>query len=99
VTAGAYQLFGGDAADDAKFSRTFVFLDGEVLSNAAVSLEILSEKPLGVGVSHGWKAKRMSELIDAVLAYSGISMERPIIRFALKVRRMRCGLPFITFTS
>lgn len=53
-TTGSYTLFGGGAGDDAQFTRTHVFHDTEAIPNAAVALEILSNKPLGVGVSHGW---------------------------------------------
>ncbi|MGQ0763319.1 MAG: FIST signal transduction protein [Acidobacteriota bacterium] len=53
-TAGTYQLFGGGAGDDGKFSHTHVFFDTEAVSDAVVALEILSNKPLGIGVSHGW---------------------------------------------
>ncbi len=55
ITAGRYQIFGGGAGDDAKFSRTLVFYGTEAVSDAAVGLEILSKKPLGIGVSHGWQ--------------------------------------------
>ena len=54
ATSGQYQFFGGGAGDNAQFSRTSVFLGRQVLNDAAVALEILSEKPLGVGVQHGW---------------------------------------------
>jgi hypothetical protein len=54
-TAGEYQFFGGGAGDNAKFERTPVFCGTEVFSDAAVALEILSWKPLGIGVSHGWE--------------------------------------------
>lgn len=54
ATAGQYQFFGGGAGDNAQFQKTTVFCGEEVLSDAAVALEILSSKPLGVGVSHGW---------------------------------------------
>ena len=54
LTAGAYQLFGGGAGDDAKFHRTHVFYGTEAVHDAAVGLEILSNKPLGIGVHHGW---------------------------------------------
>ena len=53
--AGEYQFFGGGAGDNAQFQRTTVFSGTEVLTDAAVALEILSEKPLGIGVSHGWE--------------------------------------------
>jgi hypothetical protein len=54
-TGGAYSLFGGGAGDDAKFSRTHVFFGTEAYTDAAVALEILSDKPLGIGVRHGWR--------------------------------------------
>jgi hypothetical protein len=55
LTAGTYQLFGGGAGDDGHFSRTYVFHGHKVVSDAVVALEILSNKPLGIGVSHGWQ--------------------------------------------
>lgn len=55
ATAGQYQFFGGGAGDNARFERTSVFCGREVMSGAAVALEILSEKPIGVGVRHGWE--------------------------------------------
>lgn len=54
LTAGAYQFVGGGAGDDDRFAKTFVFRGTEVLTDAAVALEILSTKPIGIGVSHGW---------------------------------------------
>lgn len=54
ATAGEYQFFGGGAGDNANFERTTVFSNTEVLTDAAVALEILSHKPIGIGVSHGW---------------------------------------------
>ncbi|MEO6260767.1 MAG: FIST N-terminal domain-containing protein [Thermoanaerobaculia bacterium] len=54
VTLGNYRFFGGGAGDDAQFSRTHVFCGTEAVADAAVALEILSHKPIGVGVSHGW---------------------------------------------
>jgi len=65
ATTGQYQFFGGGAGDNAQFRRTVVFHGSEVLTNAAVALEILSPRPLGIGVSHGWepasKAFRVTE--------------------------------------
>jgi hypothetical protein len=55
ATAGEYQFFGGGAGDNAAFERTTVFCGTQVLTDAAVALEILSHKPLGIGVSHGWE--------------------------------------------
>ncbi len=55
ATLGNYRFFGGGAGDDARFSKTHVFSGTEVFTDAAVALEILSTKPIGVGVSHGWE--------------------------------------------
>ena len=54
-TAGTYQFFGGGAGDDANFRRTFVFHGTESVAGAVVALEVLSYKPLGIGVGHGWR--------------------------------------------
>lgn len=54
LTAGSYQLFGGGAGDNADFRRTHVFCGTEAVHDAAVALELLSNKPLGIGVHHGW---------------------------------------------
>lgn len=55
ATGGTYQFFGGGAGDDARFQRTHVFHGTEVLTDAVVALEMLSLKPVGVGVGHGWQ--------------------------------------------
>lgn len=55
LTGGTYQLFGGGAADDARFQETHVFHGTEVYSDAIVVLEMLSKKPIGLGVRHGWE--------------------------------------------
>ena len=54
LTGGTYQFFGGGAGDDAQFLRTDVFCGTEVCRDAVVALEILSHKPVGLGVRHGW---------------------------------------------
>jgi hypothetical protein len=54
-TGGTYQLFGGGAADDAKFQKTHVFIGTEEHTDALVVLEMLSKKPIGLGVRHGWE--------------------------------------------
>ncbi|MEO6236814.1 MAG: FIST N-terminal domain-containing protein [Vicinamibacterales bacterium] len=54
LTAGKYQFAGGGAGDDARFSRTHVFLGTEAHTDAVVALEMVSTKPIGVGVGHGW---------------------------------------------
>ena len=54
-TSGRYVLAGGGSGDDAQFAKTHVFLGTEAHNDAAVGLEILSDKPIGVGVGHGWE--------------------------------------------
>lgn len=54
ATGGQYQFFGGGAGDNAQFQRTSVFCGREVLNGAAVALEMLTEKAIGIGVRHGW---------------------------------------------
>ncbi|HEX8172509.1 MAG TPA: FIST N-terminal domain-containing protein [Thermoanaerobaculia bacterium] len=55
ATLGNYRFFGGGAGDDARFTKTHVFCGTAAYTDAAVALEILSMKPIGVGVSHGWE--------------------------------------------
>lgn len=55
ATGGAYRFFGGGAGDDARFQHTHVFCGTQVHSDAAVVLEMLSNKPIGIGARHGWK--------------------------------------------
>jgi hypothetical protein len=55
ATAGQYQFFGGGAGDNAQFQRTTVFCGEQAITDAVVALEILSEKPIGIGVRHGWE--------------------------------------------
>jgi len=55
ATGGQYHFFGGGAGDNAQFQRTSVFCGREVLNGAAVALEMLTEKPIGIGVRHGWE--------------------------------------------
>jgi hypothetical protein len=54
ATSGTYEFAGGGAGDDAKFARTHVFCGTRVVTDAVVALEILSTKPIGIGVQHGW---------------------------------------------
>lgn len=55
ATGGIYQFAGGGAGDDANFASTHVFCGTTVETDAAVILEILSNKPIGIGARHGWK--------------------------------------------
>lgn len=56
ATSGQYQFAGGGAGDDARFSQTHVFHGQQAHTDAVVALEILSTKPVGIGVGHGWTA-------------------------------------------
>ena len=74
-TGGMYQFFGGGAGDDARFKKTHVFLGTESHTDAAVALEILSNKPFGIGARHGWQPSgdplRVTETADAcVLSFN-----------------------------
>jgi hypothetical protein len=75
ATAGQYQFFGGGAGDNAQFQKTTVFCGEEVLSDAAVALEILSSKPLGVGVSHGWRPASRAYRVTASEGMRVISLD------------------------
>lgn len=55
LTGGDYRFFGGGAGDDGRFHTTHVFAGTRSYSNAVSALEILSSKPIGIGVSHGWE--------------------------------------------
>lgn len=54
-TAGTYRFFGGGAGDNAQFRATPVLFDTRSVADAAVALEILSHRPIGIGVRHGWQ--------------------------------------------
>jgi hypothetical protein len=54
ATGGQYRFVGGGAGDNAQFQQTRVFGGTEVLTDAAVALEVLSQRPIGIGLSHGW---------------------------------------------
>lgn len=54
ATGGTHRFFGGGAGDDARFQSTKVFCGTDVYDDAAVGLQILSDKPLGIGARHGW---------------------------------------------
>jgi hypothetical protein len=54
-TGGDYRFFGGGAGDDGRFHSTHVFAGTKSYNNAVSALEIVSSKPIGIGVSHGWE--------------------------------------------
>lgn len=66
ATSGTYEFAGGGAGDDAKFSKTHVFCGGRALTDAVVALEMLSHKPLGIGVQHGWSPASESYRVTSI---------------------------------
>jgi hypothetical protein len=67
ATGGTYQFCGGGVGGDERFERRFVFFGREAVADAAVALEILSNKPIGIGVAHGWTpASDAYRVTDAV---------------------------------
>jgi hypothetical protein len=76
-TGGTYQFFGGGAGDDARFTKTFVFCGTEAATDAVVALEILSNKPLGIGARHGWSpaghAMRVTESQESCVVSLNVS--------------------------
>jgi hypothetical protein len=74
ATAGQYQFFGGGAGDNAQFRKTSVFHGDQVLEGAAVALEILSAKPIGVGVRHGWEPASQAYRVTEVQGSRLISL-------------------------
>lgn len=75
LTGGTYQFFGGGAGDDAQFRRTEVFCGAKVYSNAVVALEMLSHKPLGLGVRHGWAPVAKPMRVTAVRGLELVSLD------------------------
>lgn len=71
LTGGNHLFFGGGSGDDSSFGHAQVFFGEEVVTGAAVALEFLSSKPIGVGAQHGWypasKAMRVTESRENVL--------------------------------
>jgi len=59
VVGAAMPLVGGCAGDDLTYVRTYQFHGGrdgvEVLSDAVIGIAIGSDRPLGVGIAHGWR--------------------------------------------
>jgi len=50
-----FPIIGGSAGDDFLFSKTYEYLDGEVLTNCVIGLGLSGEISFGVGVKHGWE--------------------------------------------
>ncbi|BCY10445.1 FIST signal transduction protein [Actinoplanes sp. L3-i22] len=59
VAGAAVPLVGGAAGDELTYVRTYQFHGGrdgvEILSDAVLGIAIGSDRPLGVGIAHGWR--------------------------------------------
>jgi hypothetical protein len=77
ATGGMYQFVGGGAGDNADFKTTHVFFNTEAHTNAAVALEILSNKPIGIGARHGWSPAgnplRVTEAVNSCVVSLNVS--------------------------
>lgn len=83
----SYQFFGGGAGDNARFQKTHVFLGEKAYTDAAVILEILSKKPLGIGAKHGWKPAGEKMRVTAsdgmrLISLNGIPAKEAFIEYA-----------------
>ncbi|MFC3986974.1 FIST signal transduction protein [Actinoplanes siamensis] len=58
VAGAAVPLIGGWSGDDLRYVRTYQFHGGrdgvEILSGAVIGIALGSDRPLGVGMAHGW---------------------------------------------
>ncbi|GAA4447713.1 FIST signal transduction protein [Phytohabitans houttuyneae] len=66
VAGASVPVAGGAAGDDRRLERTFVFHDGEVLTDAAVAVWIDSPHRLDVVVAHGWRPVSLPLLVTRV---------------------------------
>jgi hypothetical protein len=55
VTSAVVPLVGGAAGDDMRFEVTTTFGEGRALTNGIVCVWATSDRPIGVGVFHGWR--------------------------------------------
>jgi hypothetical protein len=94
VTLGNYRFFGGGAGDDAHFATTHVFCGTEAVTDAAVALEMLSMKPIGVGVSHGWMKSGEPLRVTAANGSTVISLNAAPAVEAFEEHAARTGQKF-----
>jgi len=66
VAGASVPVAGGAAGDDRELAETFVFHDGEVLSDAAAAVWIDSPHRLEVVVAHGWRPVSLPMLVTRV---------------------------------
>ncbi|BCB82348.1 FIST signal transduction protein [Phytohabitans flavus] len=66
VAGASVPIAGGTAGDDQRREQTFVFHDGEVLTDAAVGVWIDSPHRLDVAIAHGWRPVSLPLLVTRV---------------------------------
>ncbi len=94
ATGAQYEFFGGGAGDNGRFERTVVFHGREVLSDAAVALEILSPRPLGIGIGHGWEPAADAMRVTASDGMRLISLNGFPAVDAFEAHALATGQPF-----
>ena len=94
ATGAQYEFFGGGAGDNGRFERTVVFHGRQVLSNAAVALEILSPRPLGIGIGHGWEPAADAMRVTAAEGKRLISLNGLPAVDAFEAHAAATGQPF-----
>ena len=93
-SGGTYQFFGGGAGDNAQFLRTDVFCGTSVHGDAVVALEILSHKPVGLGVRHGWAPASENMRVTEVDGMRLVSLNGAPAVEAFAVHAEATGQPF-----
>jgi hypothetical protein len=94
LTGGDYQLCGGGAGDDARFHNTHVFCGTEAVGDAVVGLEILSNTPVGIGVSHGWAPATPGMRVTASEGMRVVSVNAAPAVELFEAHAARTGQPF-----
>lgn len=101
-TGGTYRFAGGGAGDDDRFRTTHVFCGTRAYTDAAVALEIVSTKPIGIGARHGWApvgpALRVTESVaNRVVSFNGMPAVEVLEEHAARTRQRfdpRSPMPF-----
>lgn len=69
VVGAVAPLVGGCAGDDLTYVRTYQFHGGrdgvEVLSDAVIGVAIGSDRPIGVGLAHGWRKQGAAMVVTS----------------------------------
>lgn len=94
LTGGGHQFFGGGAGDDGQFQKTHVFIGDKAYEDAVVLLEILADKPIGIGSGNGWEpdsapmrvTAAQGSLIESINALPALDVYEEYARSA--------GIPF-----